>query len=184
MIRGEVARLNGIVQEFLQLARAPALQRESVGVATLRHEVTSLMHAEANARGVYLTLQVPEGLPSVAVDPQQLKQALINLLLNAIQATPPGGSVQVMAAAEPEALRIAVTDSGSGIAPEMMDRIFDPYFTTKPEGTGLGLPIALRIIQAHDGTLDVSSALGRGTTVEVRLPIAMPGPGARPPPAR
>jgi signal transduction histidine kinase len=144
-------------------------------MATLLHEVASLMEAEANARAIHLTLQVPEGLPSVAVDRQQLKQALINLLLNAIQATPPEGSVQVMAAAEPEALRIAVTDSGSGIAPEMMDRIFDPYFTTKPEGTGLGLPIALRIIQAHGGTLDVSSALGGGTTVEVRLPIATPG---------
>jgi signal transduction histidine kinase len=176
VIRGEVARLNGIVQEFLRLARAPALQRESVGVATLLHEVASLMEAEANARAVHLTLQLPEGLPSVAVDRQQLKQALINLLLNAIQATPPGGSVQVVAAAAVKTLRIAVADSGSGIAPEMMDRIFDPYFTTKPEGTGLGLPIALRIIQAHGGTLDVSSALGGGTTVEVRLPIATPGP--------
>jgi two-component system sensor histidine kinase HydH len=175
VIRGEVARLNGIVQEFLQLARAPALQRESVGVAALLDEVVSLMETEADACAVHLTKQVPEGLPSVAVDPQQIKQALINLLLNAIQATPPGGSVKVIAAVETEALRIAVIDSGSGIAPEMMDRIFDPYFTTKPEGTGLGLPIALRIIQAHGGTLDVSSVFGGGTTLEVRLPIAPPG---------
>jgi len=175
VIRGEVARLNGIVQEFLQLARAPALQRESVGVATLLDEVVSLMETEADVCAVHLTKQVPEGLPSVAVDPQQIKQALINLLLNAIQATPPGGSVKVIAAVETEALRIAVIDSGSGIAPEMMDRIFDPYFTTKPEGTGLGLPIALRIIQAHGGTLDVSSVFGGGTTLEVRLPIAPPG---------
>jgi signal transduction histidine kinase len=120
-------------------------------------------------------------LPALVVDPQQLKQALINLLLNAIQATPPGGTVQVTAAAEPEALRLAVIDSGSGVAPELMDRIFDPYFTTKPHGTGLGLPIALRIIQAHGGTLDVSTVLGRGTTVEVRLPIAMLGPEVMPP---
>jgi signal transduction histidine kinase len=118
------------------------------------------------------------------VDPQQLKQALINLLLNAIQATPPGGAVQVTAAAETEALRIAVIDSGSGISPDMLERIFDPYFTTKPQGTGLGLPIALRIIQAHGGTLEVSSLLGRGTTVEVCLPIATPGTEATPPPAR
>ena len=86
--------------------------------------------------------------------------------------------MQVTAAAEAEAVRLTVIDSGSGIAPDMLERIFDPYFTTKPQGTGLGLPIALRIIQAHGGTLDVSSTLGRGTTVEVRLPISMLGPEA------
>jgi signal transduction histidine kinase len=182
VIRSEVARLNGIVQEFLQLARAPALQRELVAVATLLHEVAALMEAEAQAHAIRLTLRVPEGLPALVGDPQQLKQALINLLLNAIQATPSGGAVQVMAAAEAEVLRIAVIDSGSGIAPDMLERIFDPYFTTKPQGTGLGLPIALRIIEAHGGTLDVKSTLGRGTTVEVRLPITAPGTEATPPP--
>ena len=184
VIRGEVARLNGIVQDFLQLARAPALQREPVAVATLLHEVAALMEAEAKTHAVRLVLRAPEGLPALVVDPQQLKQALINLLLNAIQATPPGGTVQVTAAAEPEALRLAVIDSGSGVAPELMDRIFDPYFTTKPHGTGLGLPTAMRIIQAHGGTLDVSSAHGAGTTVEVRLPIATPGPETTPPTPR
>jgi signal transduction histidine kinase len=170
VIRGEVARLNTIVQDFLQLARVPALQRESVAVAALLDEVASLMETEANAHQLHLTFQVPEGLPPLIVDRQQLKQALINLLLNAIQATPAGGSVRVTAEAEGEALRIAIMDSGSGIAPDLMDRIFDPYFSTKPDGTGLGLPIALRIIQAHGGTLDISSALDRGTTVAVRLP--------------
>jgi signal transduction histidine kinase len=182
VIRGEVARLNAIVQDFLQLARLPALQREPIAVATLLREVAALMKAEAQAHAVHLTLQVPEGLPTLIADPQQLKQALINLLLNAIQATPPGGAVQVTAAAEAEVLRIAVIDAGSGIAPDMLERIFDPYFTTKPQGTGLGLPIALRIIEAHGGTLDVKSTLGRGTTVEVCLPVTAPGTEATPPP--
>lgn len=182
VIRGEVARLNAIVQDFLQLARLPALQREPIAVATLLREVAALMKAEAQAHAVHLTLQVPEGLPTLIADPQQLKQALINLLLNAIQATPPGGAVQVTAAAEAEVLRIAVIDAGSGIAPDMLERIFDPYFTTKPQGTGLGLPIALRIIEAHGGTLDVTSTLGRGTTVEVCLPVTAPGTEATPPP--
>jgi len=182
VIRGEVARLNAIVQDFLQLARLPALQREPIAVAILLREVAALMKAEAQAHTVHLTLQVPEGLPTLIADPQQLKQALINLLLNAIQATPPRGAVQVTAAAEAEALRIAVIDSGRGIAPDLMERIFDPYFTTKPQGTGLGLPIALRIIEAHGGTLDVKSTLGRGTTVEVCLPITAPGTEAAPPP--
>jgi signal transduction histidine kinase len=154
-----------------------------VAAATLLYEVASLMEPEAKAHEVSLAFQVPEGLPAFVVDRQQLKQAMINLLLNAIQATPPGGSVQMTAAAETEALRLTVIDSGSGIAPEIRDRIFDPYFTTKPHGTGLGLPIALRIIQAHGGTLDVSSALDGGTTVDVHLPLVTPGPEAMRPQA-
>jgi signal transduction histidine kinase len=170
IIRGEVARLNTIVQEFLTLARTPTLQRESIAIAALLQEVASLMQAEANARSVRLTVQVPGPLPALLLDRQQMKQALMNLLLNALQATPPGGSVQVTADAGAKEVRITLADRGSGIAPEMLERIFDPYFTTKQEGTGLGLPIALQIIQAHGGTLDVRSILGQGTTVEVHLP--------------
>jgi signal transduction histidine kinase len=178
IIRGEVARLNTIVQEFLTLARTPTLQRASVAVAPLLQEVTSLLEAEAQARAVRLITQVPESLPLLFLDRQQIQQALLNLLLNALQATPPGGAVQVTAAAGAAEVRITIADQGSGIAPEMLERIFDPYFTTKPEGTGLGLPIALRIIQAHDGTLDVRSILGQGTTVDVHLPSRPPDEGS------
>jgi signal transduction histidine kinase len=173
IIRGEVARLNTIVQDFLTLARPPTLQHESVAVETLLQEVASLMEAEAKVRSLVLTVQASAALPPLRLDRQQMKQALINVVLNALQATPPGGTVQVTAAAEGNGVRITIIDSGSGIAADMLDRIFDPYFTTKPDGTGLGLPIALRIIQGHGGTLDVSSVPGQGTTVEVRLP---PGP--------
>jgi signal transduction histidine kinase len=175
IIRGEVARLNGIVQEFLQLARAPTLQREPAALETLLHEVASLMEAEANVHAVSLQLKVPAGLPPLVVDRQQLKQALINLILNAIQATPSGGAVRVTAEAEAETVCLWIIDSGSGIAPELLDRIFDPYFTTKPDGSGLGLPIALRIIQAHGGTLEVANAIGGGTRVVVRLPLVVSG---------
>jgi signal transduction histidine kinase len=171
IIRAEVARLNTIVQDFLTLARAPTLQHQSVAVETLLQEVASLMEAEAKVRSLVLTVQASAALPTLLLDRQQMKQALINVVLNAIQATPPGGTVQVTAAAEGNRVRITIIDSGSGIAADMLDRIFDPYFTTKPDGTGLGLPIALRIIQAHGGTLDVSSVPGQGTTVDVRLPF-------------
>jgi signal transduction histidine kinase len=107
-----------------------------------------------------------------------MQQALLHLLLNALQATPPGGAVQVTAAARAAEVCITITDQGSGIAPELLERIFDPYFTTKPEGTGLGLPIALQIMQAHGGTLDVRSILGQGTTVDVRLPSGPPNDGS------
>jgi signal transduction histidine kinase len=186
IIRGEVARLNTIVQEFLTLARTPTLQRTSVAVALLLQEVTSLLEAEAQARSVRLTVQAPGPLPPLYLDRQQMQQALLNLLLNALQATPPGGAVQVTAEAGVTEVRIMIADQGSGIAPEMLERIFDPYFTTKPEGIGLGLPIALRIIQAHGGTLDVRSIPGQGTIVDVHLPWRLPdedngrrdGPGA------
>lgn len=179
IIRGEVARLNTIVQEFLTLARTPTLQRASVAVAVLLQEVAALLEAEANTRSVRLTVQVPESLPPLCLDRQQMQQALLNLLLNALQATPPGGAVQITAAAGAAEVRITIADQGSGIAPELLERIFDPYFTTKPEGTGLGLPIALQIIQAHGGTLDVGSTLGQGTTVEVHLPSGPPDEGIR-----
>jgi signal transduction histidine kinase len=169
-MRGEVARLNTIVQEFLTLARTPTLQRTSIAVAALLQEVVALLTAEAQACALRLTVQGPESLPSLRLDRQQMQQALLNLLLDALQATPPGGAVQVTAKAEAEAVRITITDQGSGVAPEMLEHIFDPYFTTKPEGTGLGLPIALQIVQAHGGTLEVRSIPGQGTTVEVRLP--------------
>jgi signal transduction histidine kinase len=168
--RGEVARLNTIVQDFLTLARAPRPQRESAAVNTLLQEVTSLLKAEAKARSLVLTVEAPQSLPVLLIDRQQLKQALINVVLNALQATPSGGTIQVTATDEGDGVRITIIDSGSGIAPDLLDRIFDPYFTTKPDGTGLELPIALRIIQAHGGTLDVSSIPGQGATVEVRLP--------------
>jgi signal transduction histidine kinase len=174
IIRGEVARLNTIVQEFLTLARTPTLQRASVAIAPLLQEVTSLLEAEAQARAVRLTTQLPASLPLLFLDRQQMQQALLNVLLNALQATPPGGTVQVTAEAGAPGIRITITDQGSGIASEMLERIFDPYFTTKPEGTGLGLPIALRIIQAHGGTLDVRSSPGQGTTVDVHLPCQRP----------
>jgi signal transduction histidine kinase len=177
IIRGEVARLNTIVQEFLTLARTPTLQRAPIAVATLLQEVTSLIEAEAQARAVRLTIQVSESLPPLFLDRQHMQQALLNLLLNALQATPPGGAVQVTAEAGAAEVCITITDQGSGIAPERLERIFDPYFTTKPEGTGLGLPIALQIIQAHGGTLDVRSILGQGTTVDVRLPSGPPDEG-------
>jgi signal transduction histidine kinase len=178
IIRGEVARLNTIVQEFLTLARTPTLQRASIAVATLLQEVAALLDAEAQARSVRLTVQVPGPLPPLHLDRQQMQQALLSLLLNALQATPPGGAVQVTAEARSEEVRITIADQGSGIAPELLERIFDPYFTTKPEGTGLGLPIALRIIQAHDGTLDVRSIPGQGTTVDVHVPCRPPDEGS------
>lgn len=170
IIREEVTRLNTIVQEFLTLARAPRLQGESVAVGAFLQEVVSFMEAEAKARSLLLSLWVSGSFPALILDRQQLKQALINLILNALQATPPGGSIQVTAQAEAAGVRITISDSGSGIIPEMLDRIFDPYVTTKPDGTGLGLPIALRIIQAHGGTLDISSTAGQGTSAEVWLP--------------
>jgi signal transduction histidine kinase len=172
LLRGQAQQaLQGFGEQRFWLGRQYA-------VAIRRQKGSGIIAISADAEEILRFRQevgLQRLLNDVAVDPQQLKQALINLLLNAIQATPPGGSVRVTLAAEPEALRIAVIDSGSGITPEMMDRIFDPYFTTKAGGTGLGLPIALRIIQAHGGTLDVSNAFGRGTTVAVRLPIARPG---------
>jgi len=120
-----VARLNTIVQEFLTLARAPTPHRESIAVAALLQEVVSLLEAEAQARAVRLTTQVPESLPPLFLDRQQMQQALLNLLLNALQATLPGGAVKVTAEAGATEVRLTITDQGSGIPQELLERIFD-----------------------------------------------------------
>jgi signal transduction histidine kinase len=100
-----------------------------------------------------------------------LRQALLNLILNALQATPPGGKVSLHADTTAGQLRLRLHDTGSGIAPPTLERIFDPYYTTKQGGTGLGLAIAQQIVQAHGGHIEVSSTVGQGSTFTVWLPL-------------
>jgi signal transduction histidine kinase len=103
------------------------------------------------------------------------KQALLNLMLNAEQAMPGGGELTVQAVREPEAVALSLIDTGKGMAPEVLERVFRPFFSTRPGGTGLGLPTTRKIIEAHSGTIDVQSEVGRGTKFTIRLPVAKRG---------
>jgi signal transduction histidine kinase len=122
---------------------------------------------------VSLGLTVGRGPKQIRADSFQLKLALLNLLLNALQATPPGGAVEIATAGDGAQLSIEIRDSGEGVAPERIERVFDVFFTTREGGTGLGLPIARRIIDEHGGSLALESAPDRGTVARILLP----GPG-------
>jgi signal transduction histidine kinase len=171
LMQEEVRRLNAIVEQFLSLARPLNLIREPIAVAPFLEELHTLMGAEATASRVRIELKVAPELPPLRADRNHLKQLLLNLILNAMQAMPNGGTLTVAAAADGDKLKLSVIDEGTGIKPEALDKIFDPYFTTKTKGSGLGLSIARRIAEAHGGSIVAHSAPERGTRFDVLLPL-------------
>jgi two-component system sensor histidine kinase HydH len=174
IIHGELHRLESIVGRFLRLAGPSALELESVKIPKIVAHVCDLLRAEASTRQIEITTQIENNLPSVTADPVRLTQALMNLVINAVQAVEKNGRVQVSAAksATGDALVLRVQDSGPGIPANKLEEIFDPYFTTKPEGIGLGLWIARQIAVAHGGTLRTENAPAGGAIFTLLLPLS------------
>jgi two-component system sensor histidine kinase HydH len=170
LVQGEVRRLNAIVEEFLSLARPIQLRPEPVGVAALLDEIRQLVEPQARQAGIVLEQAIPPSLPDIRADRDRIKQVLLNLALNAIEAMPTGGRLTLGAAASSAALTLVVTDTGSGIPPELLPRVFEPYVTTKTKGLGLGLAIARRMVEAHGGRIEVESQVGQGTSFRIVLP--------------
>jgi signal transduction histidine kinase len=170
LMRGEITRIDGIVDRFLSLARPAKPVLKPLEASVFIQEVAGLLKAEAEQKGVELKVDVPEEPCSVNADAQQLKQATMNILLNAIQATPAGGSVSLSCHKKGRQLRILIADTGPGIAEELKERVFDPYYTTREGGLGLGLYIAQSIIQEHGGRIELADAPGRGTVFTLVLP--------------
>lgn len=175
VMSSETQRIDRIVQQFLDYARPPRLASERVDLGALVAGIAEQQRPVGEARGVTLHAEVAEAGPA-NVDPSQLRQAVDNLVRNAIEATPRGGRVDVAARCAGGGCVIEVRDTGSGIEPDHLPRIFDLYFTTKADGTGVGLPVTQQIVSAHGGTIEVDSRPGEGTTMTVRLP---PGKEAR-----
>jgi two-component system sensor histidine kinase HydH len=169
MVRSESARLNGIVEEFLQFARPPKLNRQQVGMNQLLDEAISLIEAQATDRDIEISKEYSE-LGDWILDREQMKQALLNLLLNGIEAMPDGGVLSIKDCPGAGALCLEISDTGKGIPEEDVPRIFDLYFTTKETGTGLGLSIVQRIVTEHGGWVDVDSVPGSGTTFRIHFP--------------
>lgn len=175
----QVQRLNTMIRRLMSFARPQQTQRIPVSPAELVRSAVAMVETEARHRRVAVTLELSEDLPAVTGDRAQLEQALLNLLINAIEACPEGGTVKVTASVDGDDLTISVCDDGPGIPIEVQERLFQPFFTTKPQGTGLGLYSARRIVQEeHDGVLELDSQPGRGTTVTIRLPIEARGAAA------
>lgn len=168
----ELDRLKGIVNQFLNFARPRSPQRIEIDPALLLHSVANLVAETAKMTGVHVRVAETASVPLVCVDPEQIKQVLLNLVINAVQAMPSGGDVVLQTLlAEDGNVHLEVQDEGAGIAPENVERIFDPFFTTRDEGTGLGLSIAERIVSQHGGHIEIRQNHERGMTFSVILPL-------------
>jgi signal transduction histidine kinase/PAS domain-containing protein len=173
IIESEIRRLDEVVQGFLKFTRPEDLRLQPVRASALFEEIVPVIETEAGKHGVKVVIDVSAGTPNVNGDASMLRQAFLNLAINASQAMPSGGTLRLVAAsASRNRVEVRVEDTGIGIKPEHLGRIFDLYFTTKERGTGIGLSMVYRIIQLHDGEIEVQSMPGRGTTFRVLLPRA------------
>ncbi|RPI22551.1 MAG: GAF domain-containing protein [Acidobacteria bacterium] len=174
----EVDRIDRIVNDLLTLTRPTDFHPIDMNLVELLDHTLLLIGPQARKQGVDIVYPREQGELNLRGDMAQLKQVLLNVLLNALQAMPEGGTLTVSVAGkggDGTGLQVAdvrITDTGAGIPPEHIDKVFDPFFTLKKEGTGLGLSISYSIIQQHDGDIEFQSEVGRGTTVIIRLPVS------------
>ena len=180
----EAKMANVIVQEVLAFVRPIRLQVEDIAVADVIRDAIAGAESHSLKANIAVRVEVPEALRPIQGDPHQLRQIFTNLMTNAFEAMNGSGTIDIIATAiegEDEAsstdhatgpmVLITISDNGPGIPPEVMDRIFSPFFTTKPQGSGLGLAIVRKIVDAHDGRIDVGSRQGGGTVFRVTLPV-------------
>jgi signal transduction histidine kinase len=163
-----VGEADKIVADLLNLSRTHVTVRQEIAVSGLVME-TLQRHPPPEAVSVVTSMDTE--LPPVWVDPQQIVQVLGNLVSNAYQAMPDGGALTISARSEPEWVTLAVADTGVGIAPGMMEKIFEPLYTTKNKGIGLGLAVSKNLVEVNGGIIEVESREGQGTTFTISLPI-------------
>ena len=184
-IKDEIHRLNSMVENFLTVGKPLALNKTDVDVNVLIRDVVGLAQQKAVEQGIEIHVEGPAAIPRLHVDPAQVKTCLMNVVLNAIQAMPAGGTLAVRVAYRPDGLgnlgredekppggvEVWVSDTGSGILEEELGKIFNPYFTTKKLGIGLGLAITKKIVEEHGGQISVMSRAHEGTTVVITFPL-------------
>lgn len=175
----EVDRLNRVVQDFLNFARPPVVEQEWVNLEQSIDEVLVLVRPQLQKSQVELRRQRGEVAP-IQGQPEQLRQIFLNLILNALQAMPGGGVLRIATRQQGQAVLVEVGDSGQGIPPEHLEKIFNPFFTTRSEGTGLGLAITSRLMQGHGGRIEVASRPGEGTTFTLSFPLPASAAGGQP----
>ena len=171
-ILAQVKLLRQIASEFSSFASSPSVQRAPVDTAELLREIVD-PYRSALADQIQFNVDVASDLPPVYVDRTLITRSLTNIIENALHAMGPRGTLTIVAWREEDDVRIRVSDTGAGMDPDALARAFEPYFSTKASGTGLGLPIAKRNIELSGGTITIHSERGRGTTVELTLPVAV-----------
>jgi signal transduction histidine kinase len=176
LLRSQVARLTQLMRDLLDYGKPPVLKAVATSpIEILRRSIRSCAPL-ARTHGVTLTEDVAPDLPSLALDAARIEQVFENLVANAIQHSPRGSHVRIvgrLAAAPEAAIEFSVEDEGPGVAPADMPRLFEPFFSRRPEGTGLGLPIAQRIVEAHGGSVVAANRPSGGAVFTVRLPLAL-----------
>ena len=188
--RREVARLDGILTQFLRALRPSPPNLAPTSVAEVLRETLEFLQHEIRDRDVLVEVEAPEALPAIPLDADQIKQVFFNLIRNAIQAMPGGGLLKITLRETDRFVEVAFRDRGPGIPPGELNRLFEPYHTTRVEGSGLGLAIVQRIVRDHGGQIEVHSEPGAGTTFTILLPrtgqrlrllkAPLPGDGTQP----
>lgn len=171
VLRGEVKRVNEIIEQFLFFARPAQLHLTEVQIADILKDLLLIIREPAEQQKVNIEEEINPHLPLLKLDRRRLQEALWNLTNNALQAMPDGGNLKIAVRLSGEEVLVEISDTGQGIPPENLQRIFDYYFTTKEKGMGLGLPLAHKIIKEHGGKINVISKLGKGTTFQIFLPL-------------
>jgi signal transduction histidine kinase len=177
-VKAEVSRLNRLVNDFLSFGKPMRLNVHLSAIGDLLREVTSLVDHKARDQGVRLQVEIEPDLPLLPADPDLLKTCFLNIMINALDAMPAGGLLQVSAARSREAgsevIAVTVTDTGHGMTPEAIEQAFEPYFSTKETGLGLGLALTRKIVSDHGGKISLESGPGQGTRAVIALPVPVP----------
>jgi signal transduction histidine kinase len=168
----EIDRLDAVVKRFLDFSRPMDVKLEPTQLADLLREVLDVAQPQLEKAKVQVAQLLPIDVPEVFVDRALLKQAVLNLVLNAVEAMPNGGQLQLTLSRRGEMAEITVGDTGRGIPVEHRQKVFQLFFTTRPGGSGIGLASTFRIVQLHNGSIDFTSEMGRGTTFRIELPLA------------
>ncbi len=167
----EIERLAAVTEEYLQFARLPKPKLESLDLNNLIREMLDFLHGEFSLENIGIESSLDEGLPYIKADGKQLKQAFLNLIKNSVEAMPRGGKIRIATARLPNSVEIRVSDTGVGIDEKDLEKIFDPFYTTKDKGTGLGLSLTHQIVTEHGGSIRCETRKGEGTTFIINLPI-------------
>ena len=169
--KGEITRLDYILTQFLQAIRPSPAQRQPTNLNDVVRDTIDLLRPEIENRGITIREKLSRSLPVALLDPAQIKQTLVNLVKNAIQAMTKDGVLTVQTSTASDGVVVSVADTGGGIPQEQINRIFEPFYTTKKKGSGLGLMIVQRIVREHNGRIDLESHVGRGTVFRLWLPL-------------
>jgi len=169
--KGEINRLDYIITQFLQAIRPAPLQFKVTTLNAVVEKTLALLRPELDNRGLTVKTRLTRAITATPIDPTQMQQVLVNLVKNAMHAMTRGGTLTLQTGESADGVWMSITDTGGGIPQEQINRIFEPFYTTKKTGTGLGLMIVQRIVRAHGGRIELESHVGRGTTFRIWLPL-------------